>query len=178
MKYLFACFAVLLLSISGCINQNKGKEDFNIVLITIDTLRADHLSCYGYERNTSPNIDQIAEQGTVFKNVIAPSTWTVPSMASLFTSTYPINHGALTATRATNKIYMQDVFSDRLTTLAEILKDHGYTTLGVSSNSHLSRQFGFARGFDYFKGLRWVNARAVNKQIYLLEDKIKKFLES
>ena len=61
MKSLFAYLALLIVSISSCTTQNLSKEDFNIVLITIDTLRADHLSCYGYERETSPTIDKIAE---------------------------------------------------------------------------------------------------------------------
>ena len=73
----------------------KTEKDFNIVLITIDALRADHLSCYGYERNTSPTIDSIAEKGIIFKNAYAPSSWTVPSMVSLFTSVYPVNHGVV-----------------------------------------------------------------------------------
>ena len=71
------------------------EKEFNIVLITIDTLRADHLSCYGYDRDTSPNIDKIAEKGFIFNNAIAPSSWTSPSMVSLFTSVYPINHGVV-----------------------------------------------------------------------------------
>ena len=84
----------------------------NIVLITIDTLRADHLSCYGYERTTSPNIDAIAEKGIVFSNTIAPSSWTAPSMVSLFTSVYPINHGVVHGFIKNGKtILNQEVFS-------------------------------------------------------------------
>lgn len=66
------------------------KNDFNVVLITIDTLRADHLSCYGYERQTSPFIDSVAGKGMLFSNAYAPSSWTAPSMVSLFTSVYPV----------------------------------------------------------------------------------------
>ena len=67
MKYLFSCFAVLLLLTSGCTTQAATKDDFNIVLITIDTLRADHLSCYGYERETSPNIDELQKKESFLK---------------------------------------------------------------------------------------------------------------
>jgi glucan phosphoethanolaminetransferase (alkaline phosphatase superfamily) len=67
MKDLFAYFLVLLLSLSGCTTQDVPKDNFNIVLITIDTLRADYLSCYGYERKTSPNIDKVAEKGILLK---------------------------------------------------------------------------------------------------------------
>jgi arylsulfatase A-like enzyme len=135
-----------------------SKDDFNIVLITIDALRADHLSCYGYERNTSPNIDDIAEKGIIFKNAIAPSSWTAPSMVSLFTSVYPINHGVVHGIRYVDSktIYNQEVFSNELITLAEILKGHGYTTFGVASNLHLNEKFGFARGFNYFQCLSYI----------------------
>jgi len=95
MNYFTPLFLTFIFFFAGCSNQNASQDNFSIVLITIDTLRADHLSCYGYERETSPHIDSIAKQGILFKNVIAPSSWTAPSMVSLFTSTYPINHGVI-----------------------------------------------------------------------------------
>ena len=152
----------------------RGKA-FNVVLITIDTLRADHLSCYGYDRNTSPNIDSIAEKGSIFKNVLAPSSWTAPAVVSLLTSVYPINHGVNHGIgyRKNETLHIQEVFSSELVTLAEILKEHGYTTFGAVSNLHLSEQFGFARGFDYFKCLSFRAAPLVNKTVYSWENKIK-----
>src|SRR3972149_8626805 len=69
----------------------------NIVLITIDTLRADHLGSYGYPRPSSPSIDQLAESGVVFERALAAAPWTLPSMASLHTSLYPTEHGATDA---------------------------------------------------------------------------------
>lgn len=155
-------------------SQGVSKNDFNIVLITIDALRADHLSCYGYHRNTTPHIDKIAEKGIIFKNSIAPSSWTSPSMVSLFTSVYSINHGVIHGFVKNKKIYNQEVFSDELTTLAEILKVNGYSTFAVASNLHLSEKFGFARGFDYFKCLSFHPAPRVNKIIYSWKDEIKK----
>lgn len=149
------------------------SNNFNIVLITIDALRADHLSCYGYERKTSPNIDRIAEKGIIFENTIAPCSWTTPSMVSLFTSTYPINHGVAHGFGKKGKS-KQEIFSDELTTLAEILKAHGYTTFGVASNINLDDKLGFARGFDYFQCLPFLPAPAVNKTILSWEDDIKK----
>ena len=155
--------------------QAASKKDFNIVLITIDTLRADHLSCYGYERETSPHMDKIAEEGILFKNVIAPSSWTAPSMVSLFTSTYPVNHGVVYGLQWKRKNkYSQDAFSEKLTTLPEILKTHGYTTFGVSSNHNLTADLGFARGFHYFEYAGNANpADCVNKIVSSWEDKIK-----
>lgn len=173
MKYLFAYSVAFLLSISGCNTQDASKDNFNIVLITIDALRADHLSCYGYHRNTSPNIDKIAAKGIVFKNVFAPSSWTVPSMVSLLTSVYPVNHGIVKGFAKGEKIHNQNVFSDELITLAELLKANGYDTFGVASNLHLSENFGFARGFDHFKCLSFKPAPFVNRVVYSWESQIK-----
>ena len=158
-----------------CSAASKGAP-CNIVLITIDTLRADHLSCYGYYRKTSPNIDRLAKKGIVCRNVYAPSSWTVPSMASLFTSVYPINHGVIHGIgyQQNKTRYTQEIFSPDLTTLAEALQEQGYTTFGVASNSHLSEKFGFTRGFDYFTSLPFLPAPAVNAAVYAWEDTIKK----
>ena len=124
-------WAVLILSIFflsifiGVCAVSKTEEDFNIVLITVDTLRADHLSCYGYDRNTSPAIDKIAEKGIIFNNALAPSSWTAPSMVSLLTSVYPINHGVNHGIgyMKNRTIHIQEVFSSKLVTLTEILKE-------------------------------------------------------
>ena len=177
--------AVLLYIILGLLcykpQVNSAQSNFNIVLITIDTLRADHLSCYGYERKTSPNIDKIADKGFIFKRAVAPWPATVPSMASLFTSTYPTNHGVLYGRLA--KIHpnvfkqyetnVNHVMPDELTTLAEILKIHGYTTFGVSSNLLLDEKTGFAIGFDYFEHRDGSKANDTNKIVYSFEDEIK-----
>lgn len=159
---------MLLVFAVSCGNHQTvtSQKDFNIILITIDTLRADSLSCYGNDRNTSPTIDRIAKQGIIFKHVVAPSSWTVPSMVSLFTSVYPINHGSVQGAKKGDEVYKQEVFSGDLSTLAEILKEDGYTTFGVASNHHLQGKFGFARGFDYFRHLLSLSAPRVNEVIY------------
>ena len=87
--FVFLCIiAVQFFSLVGFVfSSENGKaavaRDCNIVLITIDTLRADHLSCYGYYRNTTPFIDELAESAMIFTNVIAPSSWTSPSMETV-----------------------------------------------------------------------------------------------
>ena len=175
-RRIFFILSIALMSIFvGMCSFLKTEKDFNLVLITIDTLRADHLSCYGYGRNTSPNIDRIAEKGIIFNKVIAPSSWTAPSMVSLFTSVYPVNHGVKHGMgyRKNQTIHVQEVFASYLITLAEILKAHGYRTFGVASNLHLSEHFGFARGFDYFKCLPFWPAPSVNETIYSWENEIK-----
>ena len=177
-KFLSAALALcVLLGIRGtiCYAAPKGTP-CNIVLITIDTLRADHLSCYGYDRRTSPNIDSLAAAGIICTNVFAPSSWTMPSMASLFTSVYPINHGVIhgIGLKMDQAIYVQEIFSPDLRTLAEVLQAHGYTTFGVASHRSLDEKFGYARGFDYFTCLPFLSAQEVNKAVCDWEDKIKK----
>ena len=76
------------------INIPKGP---NVILIVIDALRPDHLGCYGYQRDTSPNIDKLAKEGIIFKNAYANAPWTKPSVATIFTSLYPNLHGAINA---------------------------------------------------------------------------------
>ena len=168
--------AMMLVLATSCESRqmDSSQKDFNIVLITIDTLRADHLSCYGYDRNTSPNIDKIAEKGIIFHNAIAPSSWTAPSMVSLFTSVYPVNHGVIHGIGGKWNPKKQEVFSAELTTLAEILRGQGYTTFGVASNLHLSRKLGFGRGFDYFECLSFLPAPPVNEVVYEWKKAIKK----
>jgi len=173
--YLSAVSSVLSgSSASAPDSLESSSPNFNILLITIDALRADHLSCYGYGRTTSPHIDRIAGEGFIFEKVIAPSSWTAPSMVSLFTSVYPINHGVVHGFIKNGKtILNQEVFSPEIRTLPEILKAHGYTTFGIAANLHLSEQFGFGRGFDYYTCLPWSSAPEVNKMLAPWRDTIK-----
>lgn len=170
-----ALFVLLILRSTVCRASPKSVQ-CNIVLITIDTLRADHLSCYGYERKTSPTIDGLAAQGIICRTVYAPSSWTAPSMASLFTSVYPVNHGVIHGLgyKRGKTETIQEVFSSDLVTLAEVLQAQGYTTFGVASNYHLSEKFGFARGFGYFNCLPFLPADKVNESVYVWEKDIKK----
>jgi arylsulfatase A-like enzyme len=117
-------------------------EKYNVILVFIDTLRADHLSCYGYPRETSPNIDRLVKESTIFEQNFAPATYTLPSFMSINTSIYPNSHGVL-------YIY-KDKLSSRITTLAQILKIYGYKTawLGPLNNLQLKPEVGFGRGFD------------------------------
>jgi glucan phosphoethanolaminetransferase (alkaline phosphatase superfamily) len=136
-----AILPLLFFLLSVCTAGNKEKNTFNIILITIDALRADHLSCYGYHRKTTPAIDKIAEQAIIYSNAIAPSSWTLPSLASLFTSVYPSNHGVVHDPRHKKdpSHALGETFSEQLTTLAEALKAQGYTTFAVASNPHLHK---------------------------------------
>ena len=97
----------------------RRYSDFNVLFLTIDSLRPDHLSCYGYYRKTSPNIDKIASEGVVFFNAWANSGWTSPSLVSIFTAMFPTSHGVEVRGR---------VFSPRLTTPVEVLAEAGWRT--------------------------------------------------
>jgi arylsulfatase A-like enzyme len=112
----------------------------NLLVIVIDTLRADHLSAYKYPRQTSPNIDVIAGEGTLFESSFSTSSWTVPSHASMLTGLYPYEHGS------------ENLFRVRtLPTLGDALIARGYRTAAFSANKvFFTRSCGFGGGFDYF----------------------------
>ena len=113
----------------------------NILIIVMDTVRWDHLSCYGYAKKTTPFIDRLSERGILFQNAFSASCWTPPAHASLFTGMYPSSHG----------VFMGDSCLDvRGQTLAEILKEFGYRTFGVSGIAQLSANKRFNRGFDEY----------------------------
>jgi arylsulfatase A-like enzyme/Tfp pilus assembly protein PilF len=115
----------------------------NVLLISIDTCRADHLSCYGFERKTTPGLDALAAEGILFKNAFAPAPMTLPSHSSMMTGVYPPCHG------------IHENFKNKLArsnrTLAEILKQHGFVTGAVVSAFVLDRQFGLDQGFDSYQ---------------------------
>ncbi len=118
----------------------------NVILITLDTVRADHLSLYGYERDTTPNLKRLAQEATVYTNAIAPGNMTLSSHASIFTSLYPSWHQA-----HFEKDHDQaQPLDSKYPVLAQILADKGFDTIGVVSNYlYLSHGFGLDRGFTY-----------------------------
>jgi arylsulfatase A-like enzyme len=74
--------------------KNAPINKPNIILVTMDTVRGDHVSCYGYKRTTTPNLDRFSQEGMLYKNAYSTDSWTVPSHASIFTGKYPSKHGA------------------------------------------------------------------------------------
>ncbi|MCZ6681846.1 MAG: sulfatase-like hydrolase/transferase, partial [Planctomycetota bacterium] len=97
----------------------------NVILITLDTLRADHLGCYGYDRPTSPRIDAFAETATLYRRGYATSPWTVPTHGSLFTGKFPYEHGAHSFKVDRPVMNVNRLPLEHLT-LAEALKSEGY----------------------------------------------------
>jgi arylsulfatase A-like enzyme len=119
-----------------------SKSSPNVLVILVDTLRADHLSGYGYARPTSPHLDHIAQQGVVFEDAISTSSWTLPAHQGLLTGRYPHEHGPL----------REQPLKRSLPTLAQVLDDHGYRTAAFSANTDFfNRRAGFDRGFLHFE---------------------------
>ncbi len=113
----------------------------NVIIYLIDALRADHLSCYGYPRETSPHFDELARRGLLFHGAQAQSPWTRASVASLFTGLWPQGH-------ATN--HDDDALPAGIPTLAGRLREAGYRTAGILGNGNVSKVFGFSQGFDQY----------------------------
>jgi arylsulfatase A-like enzyme len=122
-----------------------GRGVPNVLIIVLDTLRADHLSSYGYSRSTSPNIDRLASEGALFENAYATSSWTLPAHASMLTGLYPFEHGT---------VLRGQRLSNRFVTLGEELQKLGYRTRAISANPYFFiRRDGFANGFMHFDDL-------------------------
>ena len=113
----------------------------NLLFISVDTLRADHLGCYGYQRIKTPNIDYLAAERVIFRNAYAPIPLILPSHASMMTGLHPVHHGSL----GNNWI-----LKEKNITLAEVLKKQGYTTAAFISGYPLYSAFGLNQGFDYY----------------------------
>jgi arylsulfatase A-like enzyme len=138
-RTLLAVAAALLVALAvGC---ERRTRPLNVVIIGVDTLRPDHLGCYGYDRETSPEIDKLAARGTLFENVVSQSPWTLPSFATIFTSLYPLQHGA----SALNTKLRTDQ-----STLAMMLLKKGYSTAGIINAPFLRPDFKLDRGFEYY----------------------------
>lgn len=149
---------VLLSSLSGC--GGSAADRPNILLITLDTTRADRLGCYGYGRPTSPHLDALALISARYTRAYGVTSWTLPSHASIFTGKFPTSHGArydlegplrlsagIEGSRALDQYRARGLGTDE-TTLAEILRDHGYATGGVIAGPWMMKVFGLGKGFD------------------------------
>ncbi len=166
----------------------------NVILIVLDTTRIDHLGCYGYHRQTSPNIDELAKASLMYTRAIAPSSWTLPSHASLFTGKFTSSHGArydpngpflltdaINGPANWNRYRVRGLAENELT-LAMILKQAGYTTGAVVAAIWLKKIFGLDKGFDYYDDSEFdtVNGRLAERVTasavkWLEESRDKKF---
>ncbi len=145
--------------------QAVGPEDGarpNVLVFLVDTLRADALGCYGRTAPTSPEIDAFAADATLFEDCRATTSWTKPSVASLFTSLYPTSHAC---------VQQREVLVPELETLAETFRAAGWRTAAFSDNPFITPAFGFGQGFDHFDCLepsRFVNGTLLGKALFML----------
>lgn len=138
----------------------------DLLLVTVDTLRADHLPTDGYHRDTAPHLARWAAAAVVYTNAQSTSSWTVPAVSSMVTGVAPPSHGAVHGLIVDHDIVSQEALPTGLPTLAEVLADAGYTTFGVTANGHLGPAYGFDRGFDRYACLGFfATAEHVNRQI-------------
>jgi len=138
--------------------SSPGRSD--VLFVVVDTLRADHLGCYGYARDTSPAIDELAREAVLFERAYASASWTKPSVASMITGLYPGRHGV---------VRLDHVVSAATPTLAERLRGAGYATAAVVSQRLIGSRFGYERGYEHFSeeeagGHRNVSTRGVTKE--------------
>jgi arylsulfatase A-like enzyme len=147
-------------AVAGCnaLRETERPEAVNVILIVGDTVRRDHVGIYGGKART-PAFDRFASENFYFDQAFANAPWTKPSVASLFTSTYPSQHrlashpelrGRLGRDGSDRLLGETDVLSDGYTTLAELFRDAGYSTAAFVSNPWMSREFGFAQGFELY----------------------------
>ncbi|MEM6456017.1 MAG: sulfatase [Acidobacteriota bacterium] len=134
------------------VRRQPAGEGRNLLLLVVDTLRADHLGLYGYDRPTSPHLDRFAAEALVFEDAISQAPWTMPSMASIMTGLYPQEHGVIHG----------EPIGRRHTLLAEPLQRAGLSTFALSTNPLLTRSTGFAQGIETFLELPWARAPKIH----------------
>jgi arylsulfatase A-like enzyme len=153
----FAWAALFALAACSAGDVEREAAPRNLILISLDTLRADRLGAYGYERDTSPALDALAARGARFETVIAESNWTLPSHVTLMSGLPPQIHGVVIPNQAP---------SADVPLLAEVLRARGFRTLGLTAGRFLTRRYGFDRGFEEFDDadLSFAKALAIARQ--------------
>lgn len=151
-KKLVSLVIILLLAGIAYFILRKTANTFNVILISLDTLRQDHVGFYGYHRDTTPNLDKLAKQSIVFQNTFAQSPNTIVSHATMLTSLYPAAH----------KVNPKSALPDSVKTLAEYFQEAGFNTAGYTTHeAWLNRKMGFAQGFNDFFAIS-TNAQQLN----------------
>ncbi len=153
-----AILVVLFLFQTPRFRKQSAADSLNVVLITLDTTRPDHLGCYGYKDANTPNIDWVGKEGAIFTQAIAPIPITLPSHCSILTGLDLFSHGI----RENGTFYLKDDF----TTLAEILNRNGYRTAAVTASFVLDRRFGLGQGFDFYEDNLEGNLQAVPTRVW------------
>jgi arylsulfatase A-like enzyme len=131
-----------------------------IIIVVADSLRPDHMGCYGYDKITTPSIDEKSKDALIFKNAFTTGDWTRPAVSSLFTGLYVFQHKVIrfelekgsedNEDSFEKQTMICDIVSENAVTLAESLKERGFKTLGLNNSFSIDKMFGFARGFDKY----------------------------
>jgi len=152
----FLSFISLKIFNNSSIKSNINNKKNNLILISFDGLQAKHLNEYGYSKQTTPNLDNLLNQSTVFTKTVSPSSWTVPTHMSIFTSMYPSEHKVVNKYTDFNIETQKGIISNlkelspNVKTFTEILKNNGYLTGGFTGDAGVGPQFGFNQGFDTY----------------------------
>jgi arylsulfatase A-like enzyme len=124
------------------IEKENLQHKLNVILISMDTLRADHLGCYGYTRDTSPHLDALSKESVLFKQVVAQAPYTVSSHMSMLTSLYPSFHKV--------NLIRESSMNPKIETLAELLYNNGYRTWAIVGGGQMSSDYGLSEGFESY----------------------------
>ena len=132
--------------INPVIYRNEPSQEYNVILISLDTLRSDRLGCYGYERNTTPNIDILAKESVLFSQCFSQAPYTITSHVSMLTGLWPVNHGTYSTT--------YHKLNKSIITLADLLRLREYFTGAFTGGGAMSAFFGYSKGFDFYNERR------------------------
>lgn len=145
----------------------KEEKRMNVVLIGIDALRADHVGCYGYNKETSPNIDNLSRNGVIFENAFSCINTTDPSFTTMLSGEYPVSHGIMNHGEKVTNSMLQNFYKRKIRLLSEILRDSGYKTFGIDWLSRWHK-----RGFEYYLGdsMQKKHLKILSKMVNKLPD--------
>ena len=138
--------------LAGCHETTPVR---NVLLIVVDTLRADHLGVYGYNRPTSPHLDRQADRGVVFERALTTSPWTVPAIASMLTGLLPSAHGGGLPIEGMTSVFKRTPVAEGIVSVTQRLSETGFATFAIVGNPFLGRKMGIARGFDTYRHDRY-----------------------
>ncbi|MFT5285391.1 MAG: choline-sulfatase [Planctomycetota bacterium] len=168
----FSLPLVLAALLASCSSNDAPTPGPNVVLLVIDTLRADRLPFYGHDRQTAPFLDSLASRGAVFERAWSTSSWTAPSTASIFTGLYPNQHGLTQGMKLVQSVQRDKAptltlnrIPDAIETLPELMRSRGYRTFGIADNPNICAEEGFDAGFDRFQNYDLKDAPVVNETL-------------
>ena len=165
-KTILISVLVAMLSVAGCTCVPKvppaGRP--NVVVVMVDTLRFDAVKAFGGKHET-PIFDGLVNAGVRFDQAYSPASWTVPAVASLLLGMYPQTHGLYKGAVVGRDVVNQQRIPESYDTLAEVFQQGGYETFGVSTNSHISKPYGYSDGFDHFAGSNFLDGRFIELRV-------------